>query len=107
MLRTVWALISEADGYIDMSAPWALKKTDPIRMVTVLFVLAETLRAIGIVLQPFMPDTMAKLLDQLGVTPERRSFAALGDGGRLVPGTGLPAPQGLFPRIVDPATAQI
>jgi methionyl-tRNA synthetase len=101
VLRTIWALISSADIYIDTNAPWALKKTDVERMGTVLYVLAETLRALAIVLQPFMPATMGRLLDQLAVAADRRDFAALGEGGRLSPGTPLPAPQGLFPRIVE------
>ncbi len=74
-------------------------------MAMVLYVLAETIRQIGIALQPFMPDTMGKLLDQLAVPASARTFASLGAAGRLVPGTPLPSPQGLFPRIVEPAPA--
>lgn len=100
-LEEVWKVIRAADGYIDHEAPWTLRKTDTARMNTVLNVLASTLRVIALVLQPFMPDTMAKLLDQLGVSEEARDFAAR---GALVPeGTALPAPAGLFPRIVDAA----
>jgi methionyl-tRNA synthetase len=100
-LKIVWALISSADGYIDAQAPWALRKTDPARMATVLYVLAETIRGVAILLQPFMPDSMARLLDQLGVATEARDFGALGGAGRLKPGAPLPPPQGLFPRIVE------
>jgi methionyl-tRNA synthetase len=103
VLRTIWSAIGAADVYIDTNAPWALKKTDIARMGTVLFVLAETIRSVAIVLQPFMPDTMSRLLDQLAVPADQRDFAALGDAGRLVPGTPLPPPQGLFPRIVEAA----
>jgi methionyl-tRNA synthetase len=101
VLRTIWSAIGAADVYIDTNAPWALKKTDIARMGTVLFVLAETIRSVAIVLQPFMPDTMTRLLDQLAVPADKRDFAALGEAGRLVPGTALPPPQGLFPRIVE------
>jgi methionyl-tRNA synthetase len=59
------------------------------------------LRAIAIVLQPFMPGSMAKLLDQLAVPSEKRSFTALTAEDALVPGTALPAPQGIFPRHVE------
>ncbi len=104
-LRAIWAVIGEGDAYIDANAPWALKKTDPVRMATVLFVLAETLRCIGIVLQPFMPDTMSKLLDQLATPPDKRSFSSLNAADGLVSGAKLPAPQGLFPRIVETAGA--
>ena len=44
----------------------------------------------------------AKLLDGLGQAPEARSFAALGEKGRLRPGTAIPAPVGVFPRYVEP-----
>ena len=101
VLRSIWSLVGDGDGYIDAMAPWALKKTDPARMATVLYVLAETLRTLAIVIQPFMPEKMAALLDQLAVPADKRDFGALGEGGRLVPGTALPPPQGLFPRIVD------
>ncbi len=101
VLRNIWSLVGDGDGYIDAMAPWALKKTDTARMATVLYVLAETLRALGIVIQPFMPQKTAALLDQLAVPADKRDFAALGGGGRLIPGTPLPPPQGLFPRIVD------
>ncbi len=100
VLRTIWSVIGDADSYIDANAPWALKKTNTARMATVLYVLVETIRALGIVLQPFMPDTMAKLLDQLSVPADKRDFAAMAE--KLVPGTALPPPQGLFPRVVEP-----
>ncbi len=100
-LDEVWRVIRAADGYIDRQAPWVLKKTDPARMATVLRVLADALRAIATVLQPFMPASMERLLDQLGVPPDARDFAALADP--LPDGVALPPPQGLFPRIVEDA----
>ena len=53
-----------------------------------------------------MPASAAKLLDLLG-QPEgsARQYSALGAAGRLVPGTQLPEPQGVFPRYVDPSAA--
>ena len=98
-LEEVWKVIRAADAYIDHQAPWTLKKTDPVRMQTVLYVLACVLRTVAILLQPFMPDSMGKLLDQLGVAPEARQIAAL--DAPLAEGTALPAPVGLFPRIVE------
>jgi methionyl-tRNA synthetase len=46
-----------------------------------------------------MPESSAKLLDQLAVPPDKRDFASLATS--LVPGTKLPAPQGVFPRFVE------
>jgi methionyl-tRNA synthetase len=48
-----------------------------------------------------MPESAAKLLDQLGVPQNARSFAALGPKGRLQPGTELPPPEPVFPRHVE------
>ena len=53
------------------------------------------------VLQPFMPDSMAKMLDQLGVPADARDVAAL--ASPLPAGTVLPPPQGVFPRYVEEA----
>jgi methionyl-tRNA synthetase len=68
-------------------------------MNTVLFVLASVLRTIAILLQPFMPESMAKLLDQLGVAEGARGFASL--EAPLAEGTRLPVPLGIFPRFVE------
>jgi methionyl-tRNA synthetase len=48
-----------------------------------------------------MPDSMTKMLDQLGIPEDARHFAALEN--RLPEGTMLPAPQGVFPRYVEPS----
>jgi methionyl-tRNA synthetase len=100
-LEEVWKVVRAANGYIDHQAPWALRRTDPDRMAAVLRVLADTLRLIATVLQPFMPDSMARMLDQLGVPTGARQLAHLGTP--LADGTALPAPQGVFPRYVEPA----
>jgi methionyl-tRNA synthetase len=102
-LDAVWLVIRAANAYIDHQAPWALRKTDPARMATVLYVLAETVRRIALVLQPVMPDSCARLLDQVGQGAETRDFAAW--QSVLVAGTPLPAPTGVFPRFVEEGTA--
>jgi methionyl-tRNA synthetase len=100
-LEDVWKVVRAANGYIDRQAPWALRRTDPARMGAVLRVLADALRAIATVLQPFMPGSMARMLDQLGVPAEARGLADL--ASPLAAGVALPAPQGVFPRYVEPA----
>ena len=100
-LEDVWKVVRAANVYIDHQAPWALRRTDPARMAAVLRVVADALRVIATVLQPFMPDSMARLLDQLGVPATERQLAAL--AAPLADGTPLPAPQGVFPRFVEPA----
>ena len=102
-LETIWRVVAEANRYVDEQAPWALRRTDPARMGTVLYVLAEILRHLGIVTQPFVPAAAASLLDQLAVPPEARAFADL--AARLPPRRPLPAPHGIFPRFVDTEAA--
>jgi methionyl-tRNA synthetase len=58
-------------------------------------------RKIAILVQPVMPESAGKLLDQLGVPQSARDFAALGPKGRLKPGTELPPPAPVFPRYVE------
>jgi methionyl-tRNA synthetase len=100
-LEDVWKVVRAANGYIDRQAPWALRRTNPPRMATVLRVLADAQRVIGTVLQPFMPESMGRMLDQLGVPPGQRQLVDLATP--LLDGTPLPAPQGVFPRYVEPA----
>jgi methionyl-tRNA synthetase len=98
-LELVWKVIRAANAYIDRQAPWALRKTDPDRMAAVLRVLVDVLRGVATTLQPFMPDSMARLLDQLGVGADERQLAALDTP--LPGGRALPAPSGIFPRFVE------
>lgn len=101
-LDALWAVIGDGNRYVDEQAPWTLKKTDPARMATVLYVLAETIRHLAILTQAVMPDASAKILDQLALGPDARGFGSLGPAGALVAGTPLPTPQGVFPRFVEP-----
>ncbi len=98
-LEDTWRVIRAANAYIDYQAPWALRRTEPPRMGQVLRVLADTIRAVATVLQPFMPGSMDRLLTQLGVPCTQRHFAALATP--LAAGTALPPPQGIFPRWVE------
>jgi methionyl-tRNA synthetase len=100
-LEETWKVVRAANSYIDHQAPWALRKTDTNRMAAVLRVLADALRAIATVLQPFMPGSMGLMLDQLGVPADARGLADL---ARPLPGgIALPPPSGVFPRYVEQA----
>ena len=101
-LASIIAVVSETDRYFASQEPWALKKTDPARMATVLYVTADVVRQISILLQPFMPESSGKLLDLIAIPADKRDFAALGEAGRLVAGTPLEAPKPVFPRYVAP-----
>ncbi|AEQ51446.1 methionine--tRNA ligase [Pelagibacterium halotolerans] len=101
MLNAVWQVVADANRYFAGQEPWALRKTDPARMATVLYVTIEVVRQVAILAQPVMPASSEKLLDLLGLHAEGRSFEQLGAYGRLAAGTALPAPEGVFPRYVE------
>ena len=103
-LDTIWRVVADANRYFAAQEPWALKKTDPARMETVLYVTAEVLRIIGIMAQPYTPASAASLLHLLSIDNNARSFADLGK--RLVPGMPLPVPAPIFPRFVEEEAAK-
>jgi methionyl-tRNA synthetase len=105
VLNAVWAVVAEANRYFAGEAPWALAKSDPARQGTVLYVTAEVIRQVAILVQPFMPSAAAKLLDLLAVPPAERQFAMLGGARRIAAGAVLPAPSPVFPRYVDSAAS--
>lgn len=96
-IEAVLAQVRGANLYITQQAPWALKKTDPARMLVVLRHLHTALRTFATVLQPFMPGSMARLLDQLGVPDDARQLDALATP--IAAGTTLPPPEPLFRKI--------
>jgi methionyl-tRNA synthetase len=97
-LDAIWKVVAEANRYFAAQEPWALKKTDPARMGTVLYVTAELLRRIGILVQPYVPGAAGKLLDLLAVPSGARQFADLETP--LASGSAMPAPAPIFPRYV-------
>ncbi len=104
-LAQAWRVVGAANRYFTAEEPWIRRKTDPARMATVLWVTADVLREVALIVQPVMPGAMGKLLDMLGVTPDRRDFASFGPDHRLVPGSLLPPPSVIFPRYVEPEPA--
>jgi methionyl-tRNA synthetase len=102
VLAEIWAVVAEANRYFASQEPWVLRKQDPARMRTVLYVTAEALRTIGILAQPFVPAAAARLLDLLAIGAESRMLVAVGASARLRPGGALPPPEPIFPRYVEP-----
>jgi methionyl-tRNA synthetase len=102
-MRAVFA----CNQYIDAQAPWALRKTDPARMEAVLETLLRAMRALAIAVQPIIPASAGKLLDQLGIEPHGRDYGALNDQdyyARLADGGIVIAPPApIFPRLELPA----
>ena len=107
-LERTWFVLGEANAYFAENQPWILRKTDPARMSTVLYVTAEVLRKIVLLVQPVMPVSAGKLLDALGIPDDgdagasaasgagARSFAAFNEP--LAPGTPIAKPEPVFPR---------
>ncbi len=95
-LERIWQVIAECNRYFTAQEPWKLKKADPSRMATVLYVTVELIRQVAILLQPVMPGSMERLLDLLAVAADQRDFAALATA--LKPGLALYQPEPIFPR---------
>jgi len=94
--------------YVDAQAPWALAK-DPAqteRLRTVLFTLGEALRVLGIILDPFLPESAAAIWRQLGLGGAPR-LADVEPWGRIVPGTRVSKAGGLFPRVETARAAAV
>jgi methionyl-tRNA synthetase len=64
--------VYECNAYIDLQAPWTLKKTDPERMVEVLATLHTAIFHLTLALMPFAPTGAGRILDQLGVADSDR-----------------------------------
>ncbi len=104
VLNAVWAVVADANRYFAGEAPWALAKSDPARQGTVLYVTAEVLRQVAILVQPFVPASAGKLLDLLAVPAGECNFSFLSGAHRIAAGAKLPAPTPVFPRYVEPET---
>lgn len=91
--------------YIDAQAPWTLRKTDPARMAVVLGVLVESIARLAVAIQPVVPESAARLLDQLGIPAGSRFFTALAQPAIVLPGTVIAAPSPIFPRFEQPEVA--
>jgi len=102
-IEIILALSNAANGYIDEQAPWTLKKTDAARMMTVLYVLCETIRNLSLLFLPFMPDAADKILDAVSVDKTQRKFEFYGRAGVLKSGILLPVPEPIFPRYENKA----
>jgi methionyl-tRNA synthetase len=110
-LQEIWSVISLANRYIVTSEPWVIAK-DPAktsRLKTVLYNLIETLRLIGLVLVPVMPETSRKMAAALGITEDQSADQNLidhGSWGLMQPGAKIQLGASLFPRL-DKKTCQL
>lgn len=75
-LEDIWVIIRRLNKYIDETMPWVLAKDEEnkAKLAGVLYTLAEGLRIISIMVEPFMPQTPEKIWEQIGV--QRGEFTA-------------------------------
>jgi methionyl-tRNA synthetase len=105
-MRAVFA----CNQYVDEQAPWALRKSNPDRMRAVLLTLFKAIRELTVAILPVVPSTANAVLDQLGIPPEDRTFAALAHpdwyDARVATGIPIAAPVAAFPRLDLPLEAE-
>lgn len=99
----IWNAVRRANKYIDETQPWVLAK-DPAnrpRLAQVLYHLADTLRIVSVLIQPFMPETPGKMQEQLGISEKREilKWEQAKVTGKYPGGTGVKKGENLFPRI--------
>jgi len=101
-LATLWQLVRRGNKYIDETAPWALAK-DPARkgrLDTVMYLVFELLRVLALLLKSFIPETSAKIWNQLGIEePIDELLVDAAEWGGLKPGTVTRKGDPIFPRI--------
>src|SRR5690606_39779616 len=93
------------NAYIDEQAPWALRKTDPERMSTVLATLYICIAQLAVAISPVIPRSAMSLLDAMGVPAENRDYQAIAAhwySPLLESGYALAPPTPLFPRLELP-----
>ncbi|HNP16483.1 MAG TPA: methionine--tRNA ligase, partial [Terrimesophilobacter sp.] len=102
-IEAIWTVVDDLNGYITVQEPWVLAKSDADRerLGTVLYTVAEGLRALAVLLSPVIPIATAKLWQAIGGTGEVSGQDIRGAGvwGQLTPGSMVTAIEPLFPRI--------
>lgn len=84
--------------YIDVQAPWALRKTDPDRMHAVLGTLVRAIHDLAISIWPVIPESAERLLAQIDAKPAD-SFGSDWYDAKVASGFRLAPPTGVFPRL--------
>ncbi|HKL73364.1 MAG TPA: methionine--tRNA ligase [Clostridia bacterium] len=99
-LQEIFNVVNRANKYIDETAPWILAKdvAKKDELANVLYNLIDTLRVVGIVLLPFLPQTARKILADIGVN-EPTLFENTVVSGKSVEGTVIVKGNALFPRV--------
>ena len=88
-ISEIWAIIARTNKYIDETLPWVLAKSEEGKemLKSVMNHLAENLRKIAILIGPIMPETSKKILKQLGLSEEYKSWETLNSNSEIKEGT--------------------
>ncbi|PKN18152.1 MAG: methionine--tRNA ligase [Deltaproteobacteria bacterium HGW-Deltaproteobacteria-6] len=101
-LMAIWELISVANKYIVENEPWSLARdtANQKRLVAIMYRLLEALRAIAILISPFMPQAAEKILRQVGLDPSQKfNMDVIRRNDVLPAGNALIRGESLFPRV--------
>ncbi|MDP3972488.1 MAG: methionine--tRNA ligase [Candidatus Nanopelagicales bacterium] len=112
-LEATKVFVDEVNGYVTEQQPWVLAKdqADIDRLSTVLYVMCESLRALAVLYNPFMPKSMNELWSRLGASDglgeiAEQRIAATSRWGQLPPGSRVTKGDPLFPRLAEPTEDQ-
>ena len=101
-LVEIWKVIGECNKYIDATQPWVLGR-DPekrSRLGNVLYLLAECIRFVAVLIGPVMPHTPARIFEQLGLSDDSlKTWDSLSAFGKLPAGIKVCKGDALFPRL--------
>jgi methionyl-tRNA synthetase len=110
-LDAIWELVTRTNKYVEETAPWAVanqaRTGEPAaeqRLDTILYTLAESVRIIGVLLEPFLPGTAHQIHRQLGLEPAEQSWDARLQWGGTLPGTTVSRAKPIFPRLEQPVS---
>ncbi len=95
----IFSLLRRSNKYIDETQPWVLGKDESkkARLGTVLYNLLESIRIAAVLLEPFLPETAQKMLEQLNT--DKNDWESLQNFNGMVPGEKVGTPEILFARI--------
>ncbi|WP_100374728.1 methionine--tRNA ligase [Bacillus sp. FJAT-45037] len=100
-LTAIWQLISRTNKYIDETQPWMLAKDESKKeeLGSVMYHLAESLRYVSVLIQPFLTETPKKMWKQLGLQEEATTWESLAGFAQIKAGTKVEIGQPIFPRL--------
>lgn len=101
-LSSIWQLVSRTNKYIDETQPWILAKNeeDKKALGSVMYHLAESIRIVSVLIQPFLTNAPAKIWQQLGIEKgDVTEWNSIYEFGKLKAGTTVQKGSPIFPRL--------